>query len=42
MNYASNMVLVGDSAADYLNEHCTCSHAGAHIFLTEDSPMPKL
>ena len=38
---ASDMVLAEHSDAGYLNYTCVCSHAGAHIFLFEDEPMPK-
>ena len=37
---ASNMVLPGHSDAAYLNKTCACSHAGTHIFLSEDDLMP--
>ena len=36
------MFLAGHTNAGYLNESCTCSRDGAHIFLSEDEPMPRL
>jgi hypothetical protein len=38
---ASNMVLAAHSDASYLTEPKARSRAGAHIFLTEDDPIPR-
>ncbi len=38
---ASNMVLAAHSDASYLSETNSRSRAGAHIFLTEDDPIPR-
>jgi hypothetical protein len=38
---ASNMILVAHSDASYLTEPGSCSRAGAHIFLSEDDPIPR-
>ncbi len=38
--HASNMVLVAHSDTSFLTEPNARSHAGAHIFLTEDNPIP--
>ena len=38
---ASNMVLAAHSDASYLTEPNSRSRAGAHIFLTEDDPIPR-
>jgi hypothetical protein len=37
---ASNMILCAHSDAGFLNESQSCSHAGAHIFLSENDPYP--
>ena len=39
---ASNMVLCAHAAASYLNETKSRSRAGAHIYLSEDDPIPCL
>ena len=38
---ASNMVLAAHSDASYLTEPNSRSRAGAHIYLTEDDPIPR-
>jgi hypothetical protein len=38
---ASNMVLAAHSDASFLTEHGSRSRAGAHIFLSEDDPIPR-
>ena len=38
---ASNMVLTSHSDAGFHIESKVCSRAGAHIFLSEDEPVPK-
>ena len=38
---ASNMILAAHSDASYLTEPNARSRAGAHIFLTEDDPIPR-
>ena len=38
---ASDMVLCAHADAGYLNESKSCSRAGAHIFLSEDDPIPR-
>jgi hypothetical protein len=38
---ASNMVLAAHSDASYLTEPNSRSRAGAHIFLTEEDPIPR-
>ena len=38
---ASNMVLAAHSDASYLTESNSRSRAGAHIFLSEDDPIPR-
>jgi hypothetical protein len=38
---ASNMILCAHDDASFLNESNSCSHAGAHIFLSEDDPFPQ-
>ena len=37
---ASDVVLAGHSGAVYLNVSQACSHAGSHIMLSEDFPIP--
>jgi hypothetical protein len=39
---ASDMVLCAHADASYLNETKSCSRAGAHIYLSEDDPIPCL
>jgi hypothetical protein len=39
---ASKMVLCTYADAGYLNETRSCSRAGAHIYLLEDNPTPRL
>ena len=38
---ASNMVLAAHSDASFLTEPGSCSRAGAHIFLSENDPIPR-
>ncbi len=38
---ASSMVLAAHSDASFLTEVGSCSRAGAHIFLSEDDPIPR-
>ena len=38
---ASSMVLAAHSDASYLTEHGSRSRAGAHIFLSENDPIPR-
>ncbi len=38
---ASSMVLAAHSYASFLTETGSCSRAGAHIFLSEDDPIPR-
>ena len=38
---ASHMILAAHSDASFLNESKSRSRAGAHIFLTEDEPIPR-
>ena len=38
---ASNMILAAHSDASFHNESKGCSQAGAHIFLSEDDPVPQ-
>ena len=37
----SAMVLAAHADASFLTESGACSHAGAHIFLSEDEPIPQ-
>ena len=37
----SNMILCVYSDAGFLNESKACSHAGAHIYLSENEPFPR-
>ena len=39
---ASDMVLCVHADASYLNKTESCSRAGAHIYLLEDDPIPRL
>jgi hypothetical protein len=36
--YVSDMILCAHANAGFLNESQSCSHAGAHIFLSENDP----
>ena len=36
------MILSAHSDASYLNVSCACSRAGAHIMLSENTPVPSL
>ena len=36
------MILAAHADAGFLNESTACSRAGAHIFLSENDPKPKL
>jgi hypothetical protein len=38
---ASNMILAAHSDSSYLSETKSCSRAGAHIFLSNDDPIPQ-
>ncbi len=38
---ASNMILAAHSDASYLSKSKSCSQAGAHIFLSNDDPIPQ-
>jgi hypothetical protein len=38
---ASNMILCAHADAGFLNESQSCSHARAHIFLSENDPYPR-
>ncbi len=38
---ASNMILAAHSDASYLSESKSRSQAGAHIFLSNDDPIPQ-
>ncbi len=38
---ASDMVLCAHADASYLNKTKSCSRAGAHIYLSEDDPVPR-
>ena len=37
-----NMILAAHSDASFISESKSCSRAGAHIFLSENYPKPKL